>query len=355
MNRLQEHFTARGLGQVLLLALLADLTIRPFGQGSSTTAQQMLPAAVLDTSVTLALMLPVLALARRAALCPAPGAHGADARHRSRLCLLALLAAVFALGGAEGIVRMEGFLRYVSEEPLAHGLVYGLLLAATGYAMWCGPQALARASGPLLCLFALSAVLLVLSNARAMRLENLSAAPFRLDGVMRAAAGGFRLPAELAVFAFFVPEAEGRPARACRNALWCLCVVYMVLTLTAELVLGAQAQVQSQPVHALARLGHLSVFRRLDAAHLAVWVLAGLGKAAAFALALRRAFGLLLPASRRRWAPFCALAALAAGIGVCAALSYGAAEGVLTVLTGLALAALAICGVRGGKRGHDAA
>lgn len=343
MNALQEHFSAKGLGRVFLLSLLADLVIRPFGQGRASTAQQMIPAALLTTAVTLALTAPLLSMARQAVLNPAEG--GVPGVQKLLRCgLLCLLTVLFAMGGGEGIVRAGGFLRYVSADPLADGVVYVLLLAACAYAMWCGPQAQARAAGPLLCLFFASVALVIISNAGAMRAENLPAQPFDGAAVAETALNGFRFPAELALFFFFAPPAEGNLLRHYRQSLWGLCFVYIALTLTAGLVLGSQMQAQSQPVHTLARLGHLSVFRRLDALHDGVWTLAALAKAAAFASGLRQAAGLLLPQRRRRWAGGCALAALAAGTCACASLPYAAAEGILTVLTALAMGAMGMLG-----------
>lgn len=345
MNVRQEHFTARGLGGILTLALLTDLVVRPFGQGAQSTAQYMCLSAVLVTAITLALTLPLLRLTQRA---PSPLFAAQVNLVPSDKGLLGLLCILFALGGGEGVVRVEGFLRYVGAEPLANTAIYALILAAALYAMHCGPKALARASGLVMCLFAFSVVLLAAANAGAMRLENLTVQPFRTSAVFKAAVAGFRFPAELALFFFFAPVSEGRPRYAYRRAMIILCCTYMFLTLTAELVLGAQAQVQSQAIHALSRLGKLSVFRRLDAIHVAIWTLAALAKAAAFAVGLRQAFYGLLSTKLKQTAARWALVALTLGTMVCAALSYIVVETLLTVLTAATLLWMALRGVKRG-------
>ncbi len=340
MKGTDEHFTARGLGKVVLLALLVDLVIYPFSQSARAPAQQALPASLLNTAVTLLLTLPLLKLAQQV---KEPG------QATGTKVLWGTAALLFACGGGEGIVRAEGFVRYVSDEPLPHLVVYVLLLAAAFYAMRGGIKALARTSGVLLCLFALSLAMLVVSNARSMRLENLTAQPFDAVQVASAAWKGFRFPAELALFFFFAPPAEGRPRCSYRRTLLLLCGAYLVLTMTAELVMGGQSQIQSQAVHALSRLGRMSVFRRLDALHVGVWLLASLAKASAFGLGLQQALERLLPEGQRPYADRYALAGLVLGTMCCAGVPYTAVETTLTVLTALWITGLALAGAKGGK------
>ena len=95
----------------------------------------------------------------------------------------------------------------------------------------------------------------------------------------------------------------------------------MVLSVAAELVLGSQAQMQNQTVHALSRLGGISVFHRLDALHTAAWLAAIFAKACAFALAARMAAEGLLPREKRAQASGWALAALLVGVLAAAAVS----------------------------------
>ena len=294
---------------MVLLALLVDLVIYPFSQSARAPAQQALPASLLNTAVTLLLTLPLLKLAQQV---KEPG-QGTGAK-----VLWGAAALLFACGGGEGVVRAEGFVRYVSDEPLPHLVVYVLLLAAAFYAMRGGIKALARTSGVLLCLFALSLAMLVVSNARSMRLENLTAQPFDAAQVASAAWKGFRFPAELALFFFFAPPAEGRPRCSYRRTLLLLCGAYLVLTMTAELVMGGS-----------------------------------LAKASAFGLGLQQALERLLPEGQRPYADRYALAGLVLGTMCCAGVPYTAVETALTVLTALWITGLALAGAKGGKP-HEA-
>ena len=126
MKGTDEHFTARGLGKVVLLALLVDLVIYPFSQSARAPAQQALPASLLNTAVTLLLTLPLLKLAQQV---KEPG------QATGTKVLWGAAALLFACGGGEGIVRAEGFVRYVSDEPLPHLVVYVLLLLCAVWAV----------------------------------------------------------------------------------------------------------------------------------------------------------------------------------------------------------------------------
>lgn len=84
-----------------------------------------------------------------------------------------------------------------------------------------------------------------------------------------------------------------------------------------------------QPMHTLARLGGLSVFKRFDALHVGIWLLVLLLRQAFLLYGTRTAVRGLLP---DRWASFCipgAIALTLAGAFACSALPQGSA-GVLS-------------------------
>ena len=97
------------------------------------------------------------------------------------------------------------------------------------------------------------------------------------------------------------------------------------------------------------RLGRMSVFRRLDALHVGVWLLASLAKASAFGLGLQQTLERLLPEGQRPYADRYALAGLVLGTMCCAGVPYTAVETALTVLTALWITGLALAGAKGGK------
>ena len=128
---------------------------------------------------------------------------------------------------------------------------------------------------------------MLVSNLGGMHLSNLTFQPFDFPEVLRTAARGFTLPPELPLFCLLSLHANREKRRPLLKTLALLCVFYIGLTFCSEAVLGMKAQLQQQTIHTLSRLGSISVFRRLDALHIAAWMLAELCKVAA--ARLRRA------------------------------------------------------------------
>ncbi len=305
---------ARGLAVVLGLTLAVDLVIRPFSQRNGIRAQVFAPAALLDGLAVLALTAPLLR-----ALTPAVRARMGAVWTRGARCAPFLVLFAFAAGGAA--VRAEQFLRYVSDAPLPRMAVYALVLAAAFYAMRCGAETLARVCGVLAWLFGLSVVILLASNAGGMAIVNLETDVFDPAEWALTAARGFSLPAQIVLFFWLALGARDDLRRPYRRTLLAVILLAMVLSVAAELVLGSQAQMQNQTVHALSRLGGISVFHRLDALHTAAWLAGIFAKACAFALAARMAAEGLLPREKRAQASGWALAALLGGVLAAAAVS----------------------------------
>ncbi len=78
------------------------------------------------------------------------------------------------------------------------------------------------------------------------------------------------------MFCLLSLHANREKRRPLLKTLALLCVFYIGLTFCSEAVLGMKAQLQQQTIHTLSRLGSISVFRRLDALHIAAWMLAEL-------------------------------------------------------------------------------
>lgn len=289
----------RGVAGLLLLTTAADFLIRPFAQSANLTVQQGIAAAALNTAVICLLLWPLCRWKLHTL--------------KGRPFLAAALFVLFALAGGEAMVRTESFLRYVSDEPLPHLTVYLLALAVTFYAVRSGPEAVARACGVLLWALGGSLILLIVANLHGMRLENLQLAAFSWGQLAKNAASGLVLPAQIPLFFFLTQKESGQKAKNFTVTLWLLYGLYVVLALCAELVLGGQAQAQSQLPHTLARLGSISVFKRLDTLHLAIWLPAELLKICAFAIGLRGVVETVWPQLLRAHASAWALAAVAAG------------------------------------------
>ena len=241
--------------------------------------------------------------------------------------------------------RSEAFFRYVSDEPMPQLLVYGLFLLVVFYALRCGLEGIVRVLGLAAGLFLLSMALMLVSNLGGMHLSNLTFQPFDFPEVLRTAARGFTLPPELPLFCLLSLHANREKRRPLLKTLALLCVFYIGLTFCSEAVLGMKAQLQQQTIHTLSRLGSISVFRRLDALHIAAWMLAELCKVAALAYGVQSALTPLLPHSQRG-GKTCgyAVGLLAVLLAVCAGAPPETLRAVLTAGTAVLLACTVVYG-----------
>lgn len=339
---MNEHTTvsAKQLCTWVFLSLAVDMAVRPFTSGGSACAQVAILAAVFNTAFVSILLLPVLGLLRREAFATLKGGVTLGSK-----ALLTLSAVLFAAGGAAAMVRSEAFFRYVSDEPMPQLLVYGVFLLVVFYALRCGLESIMRVFGLAWGFFLFSIALMLVSNLGGMHLSNLSFRPFELSEVLRTAARGFTLPPELLLFCLLSLHTNREKRRPLLKTLALLCIFYIGLTFCSEAVLGMKAQIQQQTIHTLSRLGSISVFRRLDALHIAVWMLAELCKVATLAYGVQSALTPLLP-HRRRKDKTCgyAVGLLAALLAVCAGAPPEAARPVLTAGTAVLLVCTMVYG-----------
>ena len=335
----RDPIDVKGLAAILFLILAVDLVIRPFSQTTGQSAQHYIPAALLDSALVLALTLPL------AFVMTPPVREALVGRQGRGLWTLPFLL-LFAFAGGGAVVRGELFLRYVSDEPVSRLVVYTLMLALAFYAMRCGLETLARVCGVLLWIFGISLVLLLWANAGAMQIQNLSIEPFSVREVLRTALRGFSMPAQIPLFFWFSLCATGRLEKPYARSVLLTVLTAVILSAAAELVLGMQAQTQNQTIHALSRLGRLSVFQRLDALHIAAWMMAEFAKVCAYGLGVRMAAESLLPERQREYASRWGLGVLAAGVAAAACLPDAWQNLLETCASVLLLGGSALCAVR---------
>lgn len=247
---------------LVLVTALAGSFIRPFGQPVQQPAAQGYLLAGLAAAPALCL---VLYLYGRAA---------AVRRQPAWACLA--LAGVLALSAAMELLQCQRFYQYVLADQLPLFWFLALALGVAGLAAQYSLRALNRVSVLVLGLLALSLVLLLVSVAPQVRFENLeySAEPFKQAG-LGLLARTVLLPEYLLLALLYEPQ---KPSRATLGRGYALALgigfgLESLLAALAESVLGAAGPRQSQPIYTIARLGGISVFRRLDAMHVAVWLL----------------------------------------------------------------------------------
>ena len=259
------------LATLLLLALSADIVVRPFATRPPQALcrvfgwQPMIPLAVLA----------LLALAMSGASGSMDGLM--RAQHSKPALFIWLLA--FSFSGGAALLKSEEFYRYISDVPLPAVVTAAVLLTGAGYAACCGFETLSRTAQVVFWLFAASVFLLFVSNAGGMRITNLEwqTAPWK-DSVP-SAIQGVSLSAE---WLLFFDDGARRPCPPAENAAGILAKLFVLfcgLCILSELVLGSAGAAQLQAAHRWHAWG-LSVFRRFDALHTGIWMLAMLVKLA---------------------------------------------------------------------------
>ncbi len=326
---MSEGFSMRAsqLGRIVFLCLAIDMAVRPFAVQGPASAQLGIPAAVLNTLIVCLIFLPFLYMKKRGLLGRLQGMTGGG-----RVFLI-LAAVLFSLAGASAAVRTEEFFRYVSDEPLPSLLFFALILFAVCYALKSGTQSVMRVASLTTAIFIASVALMLLSNYGSMHLFRLGTGPFDPAGILRTSMRGFTLAPELLLFSLFWSDEEKKNPFRLFRTLTALGVFYIVLTFCTQTVLGSEIQSQTQTVHTLSRLGSISVFRRLDALHIAIWMLAELCKLAVLLSGARFVLTPLLGEKLRAYSVYLTVGLFAVLIPVCMWLPQRGVAAALTMGT----------------------
>lgn len=314
---MNQKISPRQQGLVVFAASLAPLLMQaqPAGQSAQRT---VLAAAVAAPLLWVALL-------------PAGKGLASDG---PTLCR-GLFATALAVSVVCQLYQVQRFYGDTIETELSLFWCTLVVAAAVLYGVRAGLGGLTRTANAFLWVCAGAAALLLLSVAGQLRVNNLQieaspwtrlwqAAPVRLLALPE-----FLLPAWLAAS----PRA-GR--RVTAGVLGGYALALALLAVLGEAVLGAGYAGQSHPVYTVARLGGVSVFRRLDAVHVSVWLLLALLRLMLSVWALWRLTARLLPTRRARWLLLPAGGGLAGMVAVCTAAQM---EGVCLGLLGATLAA----------------
>ncbi|GKI15432.1 hypothetical protein CE91St44_19170 [Oscillospiraceae bacterium] len=256
MNQ-SERIEQKQLQGLVFAAFLTDSFIQPFGQRNSVLPARM---AILSSGLQLAVLALLLWFYTRSAAKRAPG-------RAASVVLCGALAVSIALEMIQG----ERFYSYVMDQQLPVALFLALVFVAAWYGAYSGLGALGRTARVILALTAMSVALLIASVAPQLRFSHLQTPLTGLPELARAAAAQFYLPPEL----LLLPLLADRKAcaKGSGRVVGALFAVNCLLAVLGELTLGAAYTQQTQPVFTIARLGGLSVFRRMDALHVGVWLL----------------------------------------------------------------------------------
>ncbi len=266
------HKTIINAEQLLIavfLCLICDSLIRPITGGAALSAYGRVFSAIVSAALVFLLFRPVLKVCQRETFT----ATLAGTSKESGIVLV-LLSLCFLEGAARSLQQSEMFYRYVSGETLQLTVFLTVILLACIYAAYTGVETLMRTGTILAFFLAGSIFLIVVGNAPQMRIENLQIPQSPIQDTWTGCVKGFNLTPELLLLGIFSHSCkEEKTTKILTNLLILFVLSDFVLTILSELVLGAFEALQVQPIHTLARLGGISVFRRLDALHVSVWLL----------------------------------------------------------------------------------
>ena len=297
---MKPKISLRQQGLVVFTALLAPLLLqtRPSGWGAQITVLTCLTAAPILWTVLL----------------PAGRGLSPDG---PRLCRAAFAAAL-AVSIAGQLYQVQRFYSDTTETDLSLFWYTVVVAAAVLYGVHAGLGGITRTANVFLWVSGAAAALLFVSVAGQLRVNNLQIEASYWPQVGRALPARLLLVPEFFLPAWLAPDRRaGRRVTGAVLAGWAL--TSALLAVLGEAVLGAGYAEQSHPVYTIARLGGVSVFRRLDAVHVSVWMLLALLRLMLSGWALLRLVKELLPTARSRWLLVPGGGALAAVLSLCTA------------------------------------
>lgn len=270
-------------GTLIFAALLTDSFIQPFGQQA-----QVQPARITVLSTALRVFFLLLVV----------GAYLLYMQRHSQSKLAQyVLSAALLFSIALEIIQGERFCSYVLVQELAVPSFLLLVFVAAFYGAYAGRATLSRVAWFALVLVFVSVVLLVVSVWPQLRFFNLQTPQINARQLAVLAAKQSYLPPELLLLPQLCSR-EAAPKTSCRVLLGLLSID-CALSILGELTLGTAYTQQTLPVFTIARLGGISVFRRLDAVHVSVWLLLFLIKIALYFVTVVRIWRKHIPTQNR--------------------------------------------------------
>lgn len=253
----QSHF------MLILVCLLCDVFVRPFEAAAQFNARTSIIGAIIGfcafallAAVFLKLSSPVNVFV-------------------IKLCLLLL----FISTSAAAIVKAEQFYRFISDKQLPVIAFAAVFIAVIIYTSKMPQNALARSAVAVALLSILTVVLIIISNFKDLKFQRLEIG-FNSD-IIKSALYHFNFSSEILLF-YVITSKNAEKQNSFTAILLTVLLVFCVLQILGEAVMGSAAALQTQPVNILSKIGSISVFKRLDSFYSAIWMLGMLIKAITF-------------------------------------------------------------------------
>lgn len=201
-----------------------------------------------------------------------------------------LIARVFLLGSlvislAVELTQGQRFYETVQSSVLGMGAFLIVVFAVAFYGVYAGLGALSRTAFILVILSGVSLLFLAISLLEQLRFTNLQPDTLSIKPIWNGFIHQASLPAELLIWPLFAAKNKNKQGFFFGNVVLGLFAMGMFLAILGEMALGEVYFQQEQPVFTIARLGGISVFRRLDALHASVWLMLFLIKTTVYCFA----------------------------------------------------------------------
>lgn len=260
---------------LLFLALMADMVIRAQGQTIGTAAQGMIIGQLVSTILLLL-----------------SGVFYAESFANTQV-LAAFAVCIFSVSAGNVLLKTEEFCRFTNAEPLPQNIVLLLILGAALFSS--GNLSTLGRTAQLTCwIFIVSICFLVFLNLNQTKLTNLQFSYSVTVGFWSTV----QFPPELLLWPLLYRQVKHLSVFTKASLL--AAILSVALFLVAELTLGMGAQTQPQVMHTLARIGGVSVFKRLDALHAGAWILAMIAKLSFLLYGIRKIFEIFIPKTQKK-------------------------------------------------------
>ena len=242
--------------RLFLASLLAESLIHPFG-----TITGALPARLAIFSGGLIFFaLTMLFLVYSAAVQKVPNRW-----------ITVILCAAMLLSTAMELRQGQKFYSYVMDRQLVPIAFLLLVLSAAYYGAHAGLATLERTAGIIFAVVFLSLSALLISIWPKLSFSHLQTDSINFKQVVQTAGIHFYLPPALVLIPHL--NSSKKTAHEGVRLLFIAFAIGCALQMLGEMTLGNAYAGQQQPLYTVARLGGISVFRRLDAIHVSVWLL----------------------------------------------------------------------------------
>lgn len=254
---------------LIVNCMLCDVVIRPFYAIMALNARTTIIYSVASSILTLVVVLGVLAVFN---------AKFENIANNKAISFLYFV--LFIVSSAASLVRAEQFYRYSSSVKTSLAVFIICVGLVCVYAAFVPISSLVRVSKVVLALMTISFILIFISNQTNVSFQNLQ---FEFTEIKNYnLLYTFNFAPEILLFLYLDKSELTVKLSSFTRIIITVFTSYLLLTILCELVLGTTFTEQTQPIYTLARLGDLSVFKRLDSLHISIWLFSATIKICAF-------------------------------------------------------------------------